>query len=272
MALKKVIVALLAILIALFMGIYQRVTGPTYPQKISIRVDQISIQGELPRSGITGKDQPIELYVNGDITNKKFSLLYRRYQFDSTWTEIPMMIKGNKIIGKLPTQPPAGKLEYGIAKITPQGEHKFISPSSTVIRFKGAVPTLVLVIHILFIFTFMIFSNYVALHTLVLKMVPDKSLILTLLFLILGGLIMGPIVQKYAFGAFWTGFPFGYDLTDNKVLIAFIFWILGFVRYKKNQDIKFIYIAAVITFIIFVIPHSALGSTLDYHTMEVIQK
>lgn len=29
----------------------------------------------------------------------------------------------------------------------------------------------------------------------------------------LGGMILGPIVQKYAFGEYWTGFPFGGDLT-----------------------------------------------------------
>ena len=31
--------------------------------------------------------------------------------------------------------------------------------------------------------------------------------------LVVGGLVLGPIVQKYAFGAFWTGWPNGYDLT-----------------------------------------------------------
>ena len=35
----------------------------------------------------------------------------------------------------------------------------------------------------------------------------------------LGGMILGPIVQKYAFGAYWTGIPFGHDLTDAKNLV-----------------------------------------------------
>ena len=40
----------------------------------------------------------------------------------------------------------------------------------------------------------------------------------------IGGLVLGPIVQKYAFGAFWTGWPFGADLTDNKTLAMWLAW------------------------------------------------
>ena len=41
-----------------------------------------------------------------------------------------------------------------------------------------------------------------------------------LLLLAVGGFILGPLVQNYAFGELWTGVPFGWDLTDNKTLIA----------------------------------------------------
>ena len=30
---------------------------------------------------------------------------------------------------------------------------------------------------------------------------------LTLILFLFGGMIMGPVVQKFAFGEFWTGFP-----------------------------------------------------------------
>ncbi len=42
-----------------------------------------------------------------------------------------------------------------------------------------------------------------------------------------GGLILGPVVQKHAFGAFWTGIPFGYDLTDNKTLLMWMVWLVA---------------------------------------------
>ncbi len=88
-------------------------------------------------------------------------------------------------------------------------------------------------------------------------------------FLLLGGMILGPVVQKYAFGEFWTGFPYGTDLTDNKTLIAFIGWIIALIAVFRSQKPKwYILIAAIIMFIIFIIPHSLLGSELDYSTLN----
>ena len=43
-----------------------------------------------------------------------------------------------------------------------------------------------------------------------------RLILWTVALLTVGGLLLGPIVQKYAFDAFWTGWPFGTDLTDNK--------------------------------------------------------
>ena len=36
--------------------------------------------------------------------------------------------------------------------------------------------------------------------------------------LLVGGFVLGPLMQWYGFGAWWTGVPFGWDLTDNKTL------------------------------------------------------
>jgi len=89
--------------------------------------------------------------------------------------------------------------------------------------------------------------------------------ILTFIFVIIGGFILGPIAQYYAFGEFWTGFPFGYDLTDNKILIGFIGWLLALIAiYKFKNPRRWIIFASILLFIIFLIPHSLLGSELDY--------
>ena len=96
-----------------------------------------------------------------------------------------------------------------------------------------------------------------------------KLTIYKFVFLIIGGFILGPIIQHYAFGAFWTGFPFGHDLTDNKVLIAFIFWLAALVAvFKSKRPLRYVVIASVVTFIVFLIPHSLLGSELDYNEMD----
>jgi hypothetical protein len=89
--------------------------------------------------------------------------------------------------------------------------------------------------------------------------------LLTLALLTMGGMILGPFVQKYAFGAFWTGVPFGWDLTDNKTLISFVAWIGAIWAGRKgNKAHGWILAASIITLIIFMIPHSVLGSELNY--------
>jgi hypothetical protein len=92
---------------------------------------------------------------------------------------------------------------------------------------------------------------------------------LTFLIIAAGGMIMGPMVLHYAFNEWWTGFPFGNDITDNKTLIAFIVWLAAavVVRRSKNPG-KWILLAAVVTFIVFLIPHSLWGTELDYSTMK----
>jgi hypothetical protein len=90
-------------------------------------------------------------------------------------------------------------------------------------------------------------------------------------FLFLGGLILGPIVQKYAFGSFWTGWPFGHDLTDNKTLVAFIAWLIALVRVRRNPSARISPIAAAfILLLIYLIPHSVLGSELDYSAESAV--
>jgi hypothetical protein len=84
-------------------------------------------------------------------------------------------------------------------------------------------------------------------------------------------MILGPFVQLYAFGDLWTGVPFGWDLTDNKTLIAFLFWILAVVMNRRRDKPFYTVLAAVVLLLIYSIPHSMFGSQLDYHTGNVTQ-
>jgi hypothetical protein len=84
-------------------------------------------------------------------------------------------------------------------------------------------------------------------------------------------MILGPIVQKFAFGSFWTGVPFGWDLTDNKTLIAFLFWILAVVMNLKKERPVYTILAAIVLLLVFSVPHSLFGSELDYSSGQVTQ-
>ena len=49
---KKFVYWLLAIVITLALSVYQRMTGPTYPKKITVELRGESYQIKLPRSGV----------------------------------------------------------------------------------------------------------------------------------------------------------------------------------------------------------------------------
>ena len=92
----------------------------------------------------------------------------------------------------------------------------------------------------------------------------------TFVMILFGGMVFGPIVQKYAFNDWWTGFPIGKDLTDNKILFIVILWALAFFLKKKSKWWAFA--ATVLMLIVYLIPHSAHGSELDYKTGKMKNK
>ncbi len=93
---------------------------------------------------------------------------------------------------------------------------------------------------------------------------------LTLIILLVGGMIFGPLMQLYAFGELWTGFPKGMDLTDNKTLIAVVFWVIAFIANRKKQRPIWIIIASIVMLMIYLIPHSMFGSEFNYDAGKVV--
>jgi hypothetical protein len=91
----------------------------------------------------------------------------------------------------------------------------------------------------------------------------------TIGFIVVGGFIFGPMVQYYAFDAWWTGWPLGTDLTDNKTAIALLAWVgVVFALGRSRKPQLWAIAASIITFAVFLIPHSLLGSELDYEALD----
>jgi hypothetical protein len=89
--------------------------------------------------------------------------------------------------------------------------------------------------------------------------------VFTLILLTAGGLFLGPVVQKYAFDAYWTGWPFGHDLTDNKTLIAVIGWLFAVLKLRRNRNARaWAIVAAILLLAVYLVPHSLYGSEIDY--------
>ncbi len=264
---KKVGLWILAFLITLSAAVYQRLTGPTYPIRGKSVINSSEIKYKLVRTHEIGPDCEIGVKVP-DKTIEGY-LLYKRYPTDDPWQKISMSRAEDMLSANLPQQPSSGKLAYKVYIIHSDKDMSLTGDEPVIIRFKDYVPRTILIPHIIVMFLAMLFSTRAGLEALRKNSNPRKLVLWTVGLLFVGGLILGPLVQKYAFGALWTGFPFGYDLTDNKTLIAFLGWIAALVAGRKGRPARgWVLGASIVLLIVYLIPHSVLGSQLDYSKLN----
>lgn len=254
-----------AIYFTVFAAEYQKMTGPTYPVSGKVTLNNNEINYKLIRTAENENDAEISLNVpDQSVTG---TIKYRRFKSHDTLTSAKMVRSGDKLIFMMPRLAAAGKMMYDIT--LQSGDEQVILAGRdgmpVVMRYKGHVPLPILIPHILCMFLGLLFSTRTAIEALIKGTSTYKYALLTLLFLIPGGLILGPFVQKFAFGAYWTGWPFGHDLTDNKTIIMVLVWVIAAIKLRKDpQNRVWPVVAAVMVLIVFLIPHSALGSEIDY--------
>ncbi len=282
--LKHIGVWIVALLITLGAAIYQRTTGPTYPKKVKVEFSDSEYSLKLLRSQEIGSPCYLDVDLAGE--DIEATIFYKRLGVDEPWTETilkPRKSQEKAFFGKgkdkvvlstiLPEQPEAGKIQYYL-KFKKKEEVKFVDKDQPiVIRFKGAVPWYILVPHIFFMFSAMLLSSVTAIYFIIKDYDRTKNFgMRTIGALFVGGMILGPVVQKYAFSEFWTGVPWGWDLTDNKTLIAFTAWVIAAaVNWKSNKKPILFFIATIVLYMVYSIPHSAFGSELNYETGKVVQ-
>jgi len=262
----------LAVILTLASVVYQRATGPTHPVNGRVEISGETIKYSLLRSWPGSEDARLEMKCSPNVSG---SIFWKRFRTADEFIEDRMEHDQQKLTAKLPHQPPAGKLEYYIVLRGAEGEIQLPANNrSVVIRFRGDVPLWVMIPHILLMFSSMLLAMRLLLE--VIKPMGYLRVLSwwTISTLFAGGFIFGPLVQKYSFGAFWTGFPLGLDLTDNKTLIALIGWIIAiwFIHFAKglpeSRRRLAALLASLLMLVIFMIPHSMLGSELDYSKVE----
>ncbi len=186
------------------------------------------------------------------------------------------LAENKQFVAQLPVQPAAGKMEYFISgsidgkefNIPEKGENRIV------LRYKDPVSDYILIPHVLMMIMVIIFGIRAGLSSIFDHDTMRRWTVVAFSAMTLGGMILGPLVQKSAFGEYWTGFPFGGDFTDNKMLIMWVVWalalaIIGFKpRKKENISRSVVLGAAVVMIVVYLIPHSMGGSTLDYDKVD----
>jgi hypothetical protein len=253
---------------------------------VTVKLNNKVYKLKLVRSLALNERPQVKLGVND--TSIRAKLYFKRFRTDEEYKVTEFSYKTypvhsfimNKVFkiteeqgffADVQQQPAAGKIQYYFELTDSGGTKSYFKDETVVIRFKGGVPAFILIPHILFMFIAMLFSTLAGIMSVIKFPLYKKYTILTLIFLIAGGMVLGPLVQYYAFGDLWTGIPFGWDLTDNKTLIALIFWIMAVVMNRKQERPYYTTIAAIVLLLVYSIPHSLFGSQLDYASGHVTQ-
>ncbi len=273
--LKTTLWWIFAVFFTIAMALYQNITGPTYPIKGKTTLNGKVIKYKLIRTAENNKDAEIAIYVPD--ASVQGTITYKRFKSNDSLTTVPLTRRNDTLFFMMPVQPAAGKMMYEItlSSGSEQVVLKAKDDEFVVMRYKGPVPLYILIPHVLAMFLGLLFSTRTAIEALIGGLKTYKLALWTLFFLVIGGLILGPIVQKYAFGAFWTGWPLADngslslfkmgDLTDNKTLIMVLVWVLAVFKLRKDPKNKFWPVfAAIMVLIVYLIPHSVLGSEIDH--------
>ncbi len=278
---KSFMLWLITVIITVSAMFYQRMTGPTYPKRVNVELAGRTYEFKLLRSNEIGT--PCDINLEVEDPEVKATIFFKRFKVEEEWQEVKMQRKishkkafigeGDKIevlTATLPEQPSAGKVEYHIDLYKNDQKVSIAANDPIVVRFKGFVPRSVLIPHVLFMIISLFVGTRAGVEALFGRDKTFKFTRITLITFGIGGLILGPIVQKYAFGELWTGWPFGGDWTDNKTIFAWLFWLIAYFVLRKNPKNRvWPIIAMLVLFAMYMIPHSMGGSELDNETGKI---
>jgi len=276
---KSILLWLAAAALTVACFVFQNKTGPTYPLEGTIDTARGPVRFKFLRSEEIGTPlqvmlrDPVPAGVTGQVR-------WRRYKSHDGWSTTAMepgtfrfTRRGNAeelrgLGARLPSLPErAGKYEFFVDLDDGTGPVSVTGDRPIFARYKAPVPLYVLLPHILVVFFSMTLAVRTALAALtggeVRRLLPA-----TIGSLLLGAFALGPLVQKYAFGVWWSGFPYGYDWTDNKVVVELAAWLLAGAVLIFSRDLKrvraAVVLALVVTLAVYFIPHSIFGSEYDY--------
>jgi hypothetical protein len=182
-------------------------------------------------------------------------------------------------IASLPDLEKGKRIEYafvvddggGAAVRLPEQDDRFL-----LIKYKGHYSSVVLVLHILFMFGAFFFMIQCLMGAIAIlrgreEKPPTVRMARWVLFCtFIGGWPLGFILNYQRFGPVWEGFPFGFDITDNKTQIIFIIWIVTallvrgsfFGRGERSDTLGkrgfgwMIVMSCIVSLALYLVPHS----------------
>ncbi|MCX7974910.1 MAG: hypothetical protein N3B16_10495 [Candidatus Aminicenantes bacterium] len=252
---KKLLFWILALIITLGTAVYQKITGPIKYIEGKAYFDTLEIPYKLPRFHETSSDCPIQLVVPDE--NILAYVEYRPYNSDDLWTRSAFKRKGDLITTYISPLPKSNIIEYRLVLFDNDRDLEISIPKYgfVVMHWHHPVPTPFLILHNTILFFGLFLALLTGLEATVRSGRPWRLACLATLFLFLGGLVLRSIVEKYSSGIWWSGFPVGDDLFDNKMFLTFLGW-LTLLSFKLRGEIArgWFIAASLFTLGVFLIP------------------
>jgi hypothetical protein len=257
----------ISIIITLSVAVFQFLMGKADPLATEVTIGKQRYQCELKRSFIGSSDCPVILPVR-DITVSGY-ILFKKFPSDDDSFRIDFIRQGDKLVAKLPVQPPSGRLEYRII-LEREGKSILINQDKPVIiRFLGKVPLTALILHGFFVLLTLLLITYAGILA-AFGIKTYRGLIYLNVVLLLGVVFfLQPVVHKYSLNQWWTCLPNSWELSDNKLFFALIVWLLmAYYNFKKARR-GLVIVSSIISILLFSVPHGFPGSTHEPVTMEI---
>ena len=248
---------------------FQRLTGPTYPVGGEVDVGGAAVSYRLPRAHAGASDLQVAVVAAPEIDGV---LEWRRWPTDDAWSVVDLVRDGERLTAAVPHHPAGGKVEYRLIVSAKGAKEVAVPPAESVVaRFRTSVPAGLLLPHVLAMFVSMLLATRALLEVVTAAHSRPRRLVLAAMVLLaVGGLLLGPLVQRAAFGALWTGWPYGTDLTDNKTAIAVLAWLPAtIVAWRGRRDLRWpVLVGWLVMMGVFLIPHSMRGTQIDWEQHE----
>jgi hypothetical protein len=251
---KKIIIWASALTITIILAIFQYRTSPGYPATYLVVIGDEVYESSLIRSNSSSKECLLEIKIDDkDVNGHAY---YRKYKSNEAYKSLKFTRYHDELVAVIPSQYPTGKVEYYVELVKDTKKYSLAKKEPVVVHFKRDVPFYVLIPYSIFIFMAVFFSVLCGLYV-ILKIESYQRYIKVAFYcLLIGGFILGPLVQKIQYNVFWAGLPFGYDLKSTKFLIVFLFlWWAYWANRKKARPVS-VMTVFIVTLVMGLIPNN----------------
>ena len=275
---KRIIRIIIGIVLTLALLSISRMLSTRNPKDLVFSHGKLEIRHTTVTEQIGWGKPVVELYLNR-YSDFKCKVILKSSESSVLRVSLMRHEGFGRFSFKIPNLDRGKRFEYAF-EVTTALEDKIRVPSDPehffLIKYKGEVSRIVLILHIVFMFGafyYMIQSLFSAIGILTGRAGKSEAVRMTRWVLIcsfIGGWPLGIILNYQAFGIIYEGFPFGYDVTDNKTQFMFLFWLLSALLVRgslfssdESRDrlgsrgfAVAVIISFVVSLVLFLIPHS----------------